>query len=63
MQLKKEASNEKNKINMLEQEINSLKQSIHRWQTDNFEKERVAREELQMSLPNEFVYVLPKNFS
>lgn len=46
------------KINKLTKQVDNLKSEIVAWQDNDFMIEKVAREELQMALPGEKVYVL-----
>ena len=57
-QLQKESEFVKKEICTVNQEITHLQSSIQKWTSDDFEKEKVAREDLQMGHPNELVYVV-----
>jgi cell division protein FtsB len=56
--LKKEIRAEKEKVDRIKQKIEKLSLKIQRWQQDDFELEKLAREDLQMGLPDEKVYLL-----
>jgi cell division protein FtsB len=56
-QIAKEINHEKEKFVKLEQRNAKLKAKIDRWNKDDFEKEKFARQNLQMSKPNEMVFV------
>lgn len=45
-------------IQQLQQAIDELQQQQAHWQTDDFYKEQVAREQLQLARPHEAVYYL-----
>lgn len=56
-EVSKEIQHEKSKLAKLEQNNEKLKAKIDAWKNDNFEKEKVARQDLQMSKPDEMVFV------
>jgi cell division protein FtsB len=56
-EITKEIHHEKAKLAKLEQENARLTTKIDQWQSDNFEKEKFARQDLQMSKPDEMVFV------
>ncbi len=45
-------------INKLNQDINNLNQELINWSSDDFYKEKLAREQLLMARPNEKIYYL-----
>jgi len=51
---------DKQTIHSLIAEIDTLKQKTTALQSDSFEREKIIREDLQMSCTNEYVYLLPK---
>ncbi|KKQ33364.1 MAG: Septum formation initiator [candidate division TM6 bacterium GW2011_GWF2_37_49] len=57
-QVSKEIQHEKAKLAKLEQKNKKLQAKIEAWQNDNFQKEKFARQDLQMSKPDEMVFVL-----
>jgi cell division protein FtsB len=57
---KKDLDTQISKISELEVKIENLNDEITRWKKDDFELEKMAREELQMGYPDEKVYILPK---
>jgi len=46
------------KIDQLSQEVVQLKQEITEWEINDFYKEKVAREQLQMSRKNDEIYYI-----
>ena len=58
-EIKKEISSEKNKYSKLEKKIEKLNKKIECWKKDDFELEKMARQDLQMGFANEKVYILP----
>ena len=58
LSLQKEINVENQKINQLVKDIDSLKSNIDLWQNNDFMIEKMAREDLQMALPDEKVYIL-----
>ncbi len=42
----------------LQQAVTALEQQLQYWQTDDFYKEQLAREQLQMARPQEQIYYL-----
>lgn len=58
LELKNEINFEKNKILKVENKIKKFQEKIDDWQRGDFELEKVAREELQMGLADEKVYIL-----
>ena len=46
-------------IESLTQETSALKHELEEWKTDNFYKEKQAREKLQLAYPHEDIYFLP----
>ncbi len=50
---------EKHKIARLEGKIKKVEKELARWKADDFELERMAREELAMGDKNEKVFILP----
>ena len=61
--LKEEINQKKAIITEFENDINQLQASIHAFENDPFEKERIARQDLQLGYKYELVYVLHKNSS
>lgn len=61
LNLKKEVLQEASTVKALEDNINGIKQKIAQWNTDSFEKEKIARQDLSMSYTNELVYLTPKS--
>jgi cell division protein FtsB len=59
-EIKNEIEIEKTKILNNENKIKNLKVQIDRWLNDDFELEKMAREELQMGYANERVYLIKK---
>jgi cell division protein FtsB len=59
LRLKQEIEQEKKMIALVEQEIHHLENKIDRWSDDQFEHEKIAREDLQMGCTNELVYLTP----
>lgn len=57
--LKKEFRQEQATVEKLEHNIKEISQDIQTWQTDQLERERVARQDYGMSFTNELVYVTP----
>lgn len=57
-QISKEIQQEKAKLVKLEQKNKKLQSKIEAWQNDDFQKEKFARQDLQMSKPDEMVFVL-----
>ena len=58
--LKKDVDAQKKVVAKLEQHVQTLQQKVDSWQDNDFEREKVVREDLQMGFTNEYVYVLPK---
>lgn len=58
LQLENEISQEKAKIEKKEKSIAVLEKKIKKWEKDDFELEKMAREDLQMGMANERVYIL-----
>ena len=56
--LKKECCREQEQVFQLKNEIKELKHTICGLQTKIFEKEKIIREDLQLSCTNEYIYVL-----
>ncbi|KKP35625.1 MAG: hypothetical protein UR26_C0003G0098 [candidate division TM6 bacterium GW2011_GWF2_32_72] len=44
-------------VDHLRKEVDDLKLEIQAWQTDDFNKEKIAREQLQMARPGDRVYL------
>lgn len=42
----------------IKNEIKQLEEEIHAWQTDDFYKEKVAREQLQMARPGDEIFYI-----
>ena len=61
LQLKYKIRQEHQKITDIETDIKDLKQKIHALNSDSFEIEKIARQDLNLGYTNELVYVLPKN--
>lgn len=59
-QIAKEIKHEKMNVSKLEAANKKLKAKIERWNRDDFEKEKFARQDLQMSKENEMVFVITK---
>jgi len=57
--LKKENNEEEKKVQELQATIKKLEGTIQQWKNDDFIKEKMAREDLQMSFTNEYTYILP----
>ena len=47
-----------NEVNELKSEVKGLEKQFDEWKSDDFYKEKIARERLQMSRPNEHIYHL-----
>ncbi len=56
--LKAENQREKVKIAHLQEEVTALRNSITGLSSNDFEQEKIMREDLQMSCTNEYVYLL-----
>ena len=50
----------KNEIGTLEAEVKVIEQQIVAWQADDFYKEKIAREKLQMARKGDEIYFLAK---
>jgi cell division protein FtsB len=48
-------------ITALEEKISTLKTKTIAMQSNRFEREKIIREDLQMSCTNEYVYLLPQD--
>ena len=59
--VKQEIVIQKDKVSKLENIIKNLENKIETFLVDDFELERMAREELQMGFADERVYLLPEN--
>ncbi|MFH1643779.1 MAG: septum formation initiator family protein [bacterium] len=59
-QMQKDINVDLNKITETQKEIARLKTDIDQWQNNDFMIEKMARQELQMALPDEKIYVLKK---
>ena len=57
-EVKNEIEIEKARILNTERKIKNLNAQINRWLNDDFELEKMAREELQMGYSNEKVYLI-----
>ncbi|MBD3231798.1 hypothetical protein GF322_04000 [Candidatus Dependentiae bacterium] len=57
LELKNEINFEKNKILKTKKKILDFEEKIAKWNENNFELERLAREELQMCYANEHVFI------
>lgn len=55
---KQEVLIEKKVVEKLKAEIAKLQHDTHKWETDSYAREKLAREDLQMSYTNEYVYLL-----
>ncbi|MFH0898245.1 MAG: septum formation initiator family protein [bacterium] len=62
-ELKREVTKQQTIVTQLQQDIKHLQTQIQTFQADDFEKEKIAREDLQMGCTNELVYILPKSNS
>jgi cell division protein FtsB len=58
--LAKENAAEQARVNSLVAEVANLQTKIIALQSNRFEREKIIREDLQMSCTNEYVYLLPK---
>lgn len=58
--LHKEVQQEEDNVHSLEDAIKNIKQKTAQWNTDSFEKEKIARQDLSLSYTNELVYITPK---
>jgi len=56
--LTEQLGKEQESVDTLNQEIAQLEHSIHLVKTDNFMKEKIAREELLLGYNNEYVYFI-----
>lgn len=45
-------------LEVLKTEVADLKNQLHKWETDSFYKEKVAREKLQMARAQDVIYYL-----
>ena len=54
---------EQNIINTLSRQVANLQSKTIALQSSSFEREKIIREDLQMSCTNEYVYLLPKEKS
>jgi cell division protein FtsB len=57
--LEKNVKIEEKKLEFIESEITELQKTISQLQSNDFTKEKIAREDLLMSHPDELVYVTP----
>ena len=60
--LKEEIVQKELVIYKLETEVNQLNVSIEKLESDPFEKERIARQDLQLGYRNEVVYIVNDTF-
>ena len=58
--LAKENAIEQARVNSLVAEVANLQTKTIALQSNRFEREKIIREDLQMSCTNEYVYLLPK---
>lgn len=57
---KNKIETKKAQVKALETEVLTLNNQIKQWQSDEFELEKTARQELNMSCTNELVYQMPQ---
>jgi cell division protein FtsB len=62
-EFKRDIKQEQEKVQKLNQKILALKEKISNISSDDFEIERIAREDLLMGATNEIIYLLPPGYS
>lgn len=58
MHLKSQKNNLVNGLSVLQQDVNKLQYELSQWKSDLFLSEKIAREQLQMSKPDEEIYLI-----
>lgn len=57
-QLQREQTQIEQEVAALASEVDALEHEVHDWHTHTFNKEKIAREQLQMAKPGETIYYL-----